>query len=94
MSYIDIKLEFNVTLVFTIFCLICHVSFWPPMNFGPASATALSKILYSPFNCFQYEEDTVQHAYCPWKQTQWPVQSIEEIVTNQNTRRRTQAHGS
>jgi hypothetical protein len=43
MSYIDIKLEFNATLVFTIFCLICHVSFWPPMNFRPASATALDE---------------------------------------------------
>jgi hypothetical protein len=24
---------------FTIFCLICHVVFWPPMDSRPASAT-------------------------------------------------------
>jgi hypothetical protein len=47
MSCIDIKLEFNATLVFTIFCLIYHVTFWPPMNFLPASATAAKATLIS-----------------------------------------------
>jgi hypothetical protein len=44
-SCIDIKLEFNATLVFTILCLICHVVFWPPMNFRPASATAFTPLV-------------------------------------------------